>query len=300
MLSTPDAERPPEKRKKAAPLAAEHQDPSDEKKPKEEEEDEAEEAEQKDTDEKAASAASATAGVSAMPPPPPPVSTSSGSHAASASRGFVLPLPDAVTAALSKQLEKNGETQLPVQQPQNLVCWLQLLRFSEGVGHLKSIDELDEHKNQFKSRMSTTQQFKDSIVKAAQKVVSHLENRKRESERAASKVAKQKEGGRGLCQVESKDCRQGHPRMRSGSCTTSSRLTPANSPVPPCQCLPHQAAGAAGKQSNTTASSHRCLACSSSKTIGFSLRRSRWRSPHMEANTSHRSHVLSSAGHSCQ
>ena len=93
------------------------------------------------------------------------------------------PLPERVAEVLKKTAKANGAAFLPVQDVDALTCYLALKHRSEQVLTLQSAAELEQHKAMTKTVMATASQLKESIAKAAAKMIGHMDNIKRKAMR---------------------------------------------------------------------------------------------------------------------
>ena len=98
-----------------------------------------------------------------------------------------------ITHALQQAARAKGAAFIPVQDLDNLLSHHELEFRSRQVLDFQTADELDERKNITKKVMGTAAQLRESIHKAAAKLVSHLENMQREAARSEKKAATQKE-----------------------------------------------------------------------------------------------------------
>ena len=130
--------------------------------------------------------------------PPPEAEAKSSAAAVPAKQELADLPPDAdlrkkITHALQKAARAKGAAFVPVQELDNLLSHHELEFRSRQVLDFQTADELDEHKNITKKVMGTAAQLRESIHKAAAKLVSHLENMQREAARSEKKAATQKE-----------------------------------------------------------------------------------------------------------
>ena len=104
-----------------------------------------------------------------------------------------LPLADKVAAVLRQQAYAKGETFLPVQDIDSLTPYVAIMEFMDQAGSYKNVGELDTHKENGKKIYGSSNQLKDSVTKSASKLTGHLENLRREKERAAKTALGKKE-----------------------------------------------------------------------------------------------------------